>query len=56
VTNPASRPGERVHVDTAGSDATVICLLCDGNVTIDLDSVGELADNFEQFVREHRDC
>jgi hypothetical protein len=45
-----------VIIDAHGLDATVVCLLCRGNVTIDLDQVNELADEFEQFVRDHRNC
>jgi hypothetical protein len=56
VTSPAHHPAERVIIDAHGLDATVVCLLCRGNVTIDLDQVNELADEFEQFVRDHRNC
>ncbi|MCW2572971.1 MAG: hypothetical protein JWO88_3029 [Frankiales bacterium] len=56
MTSPAHHPAERVIIDAQGPDATVLCLLCRGNVTIDLDQVNELADEFEQFVRDHRNC
>ena len=56
VTNAAHHGAERVSIDTQGSDVTVGCLVCNGNVTIDLDRVSELADGFEQFVRDHRNC
>jgi hypothetical protein len=56
VTSPAHLPGERVIIDAQGPEATVVCRLCRGNVTIDLDRVTELADDFEQFVRDHRNC
>jgi hypothetical protein len=56
VTSPAHHPAERVIIDADGPEATVVCRICRGNVTIDLDRVTELADGFEQFVRDHRSC
>ena len=56
VSLAAQHPAERVAIDTDESSVTVICLICDGQVTIDLHRLNDVADGFEQFVHDHRNC